>query len=176
MDLAITAYVLICCAAVLFRIGHRFGAMYPVASQLWLTLGMSLTVWMAWNCGSSLRWAQFVPYSYALLLANAFVILVVGVAGLLAGSRCLSLRSQNLAVAGLCFTAACYIGAACARPLWQPLKLTVPVKWNDVVCMQSHEASCAPAAAATLLGLHGVHRSETEMAAACLTSSRGTLH
>jgi Peptidase C39 family len=47
-------------------------------------------------------------------------------------------------------------------------------RWSDGVCRQTSDASCSPAAAATLLHHYGIAASETEMARLCLTSSDGT--
>jgi hypothetical protein len=47
-------------------------------------------------------------------------------------------------------------------------------RWSGRVCRQSSQATCGPAAAATLLAAHGVRSSEAEMAKLCLTSVDGT--
>jgi len=47
-------------------------------------------------------------------------------------------------------------------------------RWKDGVCLQTSQASCAPAAAATLLAQHGIRTSEQEMARLCLTDRSGT--
>lgn len=46
--------------------------------------------------------------------------------------------------------------------------------WKDGVCLQTREANCAPAAAATLLRYHGMDVNEPDLVQACLTSERGT--
>jgi hypothetical protein len=46
--------------------------------------------------------------------------------------------------------------------------------WTGGVCRQTSQASCGPAAAATLLAAYGVSSSEAEMAELCLTSIDGT--
>jgi len=48
-------------------------------------------------------------------------------------------------------------------------------RWKDGVCLQTSRASCAPAAAATLLAHHGIGATEREMARLCLTGQSGTL-
>jgi hypothetical protein len=47
-------------------------------------------------------------------------------------------------------------------------------RWSDGVCLQSSEASCGPAAAATLLWHFGKHASERELAVESFTTRRGT--
>ena len=47
-------------------------------------------------------------------------------------------------------------------------------RWKGEVCRQSSHATCSAAAAVTLLKLHGISSSESEMAALCFTSEYGT--
>ncbi|MCY3023004.1 MAG: cysteine peptidase family C39 domain-containing protein [Planctomycetota bacterium] len=49
-----------------------------------------------------------------------------------------------------------------------------PPGWKDGVCLQSTGFTCAPAAAATVLSVHGVQTDESEMAARCETRECGT--
>jgi hypothetical protein len=46
--------------------------------------------------------------------------------------------------------------------------------WKDGVCLQSSEASCGPACAATLLKFYHIESKEEEMANLCLTRNSGT--
>jgi hypothetical protein len=47
-------------------------------------------------------------------------------------------------------------------------------QWRDGLCRQTSRASCAPAAAATLLAAYGIPATEAEMARLCLTTGDGT--
>jgi predicted double-glycine peptidase len=47
-------------------------------------------------------------------------------------------------------------------------------RWDDNVCLQTSQASCSPAAAATLLRAYCIDTTEQEMALLCLTSREGT--
>jgi hypothetical protein len=48
-------------------------------------------------------------------------------------------------------------------------------RWDDTgVCRQTSSFTCTPAAAATLLGMHGIFAEESEMADLCLTNMEGT--
>ena len=48
-------------------------------------------------------------------------------------------------------------------------------RWDNTgVCRQTNSFTCTPAAAATLLGLHGIAAEESEMAELCLTNMEGT--
>lgn len=46
--------------------------------------------------------------------------------------------------------------------------------WREDCCVQSHPSSCGAAAAATLLGKHGIRSHEREMIELCLTGSSGS--
>lgn len=175
MDIAVTAILWCFCAGVLFRIGKRYGAQNPISARCLLVFSIALATTLAWHSGSSLLWAHWIPHSYVVIICNASVILIVAAAGLLVGTHCLSLRRERLAAFALCATAVWFVSAAAVRPLLEPLRLERRNQWIESVCLQSHEASCAPAAAATLLNLHGIPRTEYQMANACLTSRSGTL-
>ena len=47
-------------------------------------------------------------------------------------------------------------------------------RWKRGVCLQTSQASCSAAAAATLLEAHGIDTNEAEMARLCLTREAGT--
>ena len=49
-----------------------------------------------------------------------------------------------------------------------------PPRWKDGVCLQSTGFTCTPSAAATLLKVYDISATETEMAAQCETTNRGT--
>ncbi len=66
---------------------------------------------------------------------------------------------------------------ATGRMLYRPLMGEKPLcgdAWEDEVCMQTTEATCGAAAAATLLSHYGVDATESEMVDLCLTR-QGTL-
>jgi len=175
VDIAVTAILWCFCAGVLFRIGKRFGAQNPTFGRGLLIISIALATALAWQSSGSLLWAHWIPQSYVVIVCNASVILIVAAAGLLVGTHCLSLRRERLAVFALCATAVWFVSAAAVRPILEPLRLEQRNQWVESVCLQSHDASCAPAAAATLLGLHGIAQTEHQMANACLTSRSGTL-
>ena len=47
-------------------------------------------------------------------------------------------------------------------------------RWRGQVCRQTSKATCSCAAAATMLRMHGIPATETEMAQLCLTTDSGT--
>jgi hypothetical protein len=75
----------------------------------------------------------------------------------------------------LLLIAVCVICAS--RFLFAALTVRTPdcvEAWDQNVCLQTSQSSCAAAAAATLLRYHGIDANEEQMAQLCLTSERGT--
>lgn len=175
LDLVIAGCLITFCAVVAFRACKRYGSEHPVQAHLGIILSILLAVFIYWESNYDLRWAQMLPHGAVLLFSNASVLLIVCAGGLLFGIKKLSQSRKTLSAAILCTTAFVAISSIVIRPLCQPLHLAVNDNWKDGVCLQSHEASCAPAAAATLLGLHGVEATERQMAGYCFTSQNGTL-
>lgn len=92
-------------------------------------------------------------------------------AGIVAGTLSLA-RWRRLATAIIFMLIA---DGAVLLPLVQRPPVTAS-QWVDGVCLQSTESTCAPAAAATLLHLHGLGGDETTLASWCLTTDVGTTH
>ncbi|HEY7087771.1 MAG TPA: cysteine peptidase family C39 domain-containing protein [Tepidisphaeraceae bacterium] len=69
------------------------------------------------------------------------------------------------------------LGFVCLLAMYVPILSTAPQmndRWDHGVCLQTSQASCSPAAAATLLNAYGIKTTEQEMALLCLTSTKGT--
>ena len=64
--------------------------------------------------------------------------------------------------------------APVVRPAIAPLSVNPAGESKGLVVLQSHDSTCAPASAATLLGLNGIQSNEAEMIGPCLTSEFGT--
>lgn len=175
VDIVATAILLILSSWIVFQTCRRFGAQQPFFARLLISSAILVCLWLAWTVGSDLRWAMLFPHASVLLLANAFVLLSVAAAGLLVGTRCLAWHKEVLCATGLCVTAAWFLAHIVVRPYIQPIAIPTVPQWQDGVCRQSHDASCAAAAAATLLLQHQIYSTERNMAQACLTSSEGTM-
>lgn len=201
MDLVLAASVLVVIGGSLFRLGEiagkRFGAQRPGAIQSLAAAGIIAPVYLAWNYGSDFRWAMLLPHGGVLLLSNSFAVLMIGSSGLLLGANRAScstsnqtrgndsprpaaaieqdgLRSQILSWT-LCGAASCFLAFVVLRPALYPIDVAKQSNWQDGICMQSHEASCAAAATATLLSQHRIAVDEAQMAKYCFTSDNGTL-
>jgi hypothetical protein len=113
--------------------------------------------------------SHVLPFSNLIVLSNWQPLLVSALAGLL--WHRLPAQLWRRSVATMALVGVCLLSVY--RPiLAQPPKLND--RWDGPVCLQTSQASCSPAAAATLLRWHGIEASEQEMALLCLTSPEGT--
>ena len=126
--------------------------------------------WLQGNLG----WANLVSNSSAVLLSNFTPILVAFIAGFACHGLDLRRRFRPFAVITLSLVAAASLLAPIIRPAMAPPKISAEGEYKGLVVLQSHESTCAPASAATLLRLHGIETSEKEMVGSCLTSKFGT--
>lgn len=175
MDLAVAISLLTFSAVVIYRVCQRYSHRYPTRAYGMMVASILLSIGLTWTTGYSLQWAILIPHSSVLLFANTPILLLIAAAGLSLGGCNLSWLRKAFVVAALCGTAGIVFGFAFLRPLWHPLQLAESSLWRDGVCLQSHESTCAPAAAATLLRLHGIQADEQTMTRSCLTSCQGTL-
>lgn len=175
MDLAVTASLLAFCAAVSFRVCQRYSHRHPWLAQIAAAFCLVSATYLSWTSTYSLTWAEILPHGSALFLSNASLLLVVVAAGLIYGDPRITNSRKKAVTAVFTLTAFIGIGSVLFRPLVQPLQLAAEGDWRENVCLQTHEASCVPAAAATLLGEYGIDTTEKEMAIHCLTSGNGTL-
>lgn len=115
------------------------------------------------------RLAQVLPFSNLIVLANWQPLLVSTLAGLLWHRLPAQWWRKSAVTTALV--------ATCLMSMYRPILAQPPRlddRWDGPVCMQTSQASCSPAAAATLLKAHGIKASEQEMALLCLTSDDGT--
>ena len=113
--------------------------------------------------------SQLLPFSNLIVLSNWQPLLVSALAGLL-WHRLPAQVWRKSAVT-------CALVVACLLSVYRPILAQPPAmhdRWDGPVCMQTSQASCTPAAAATLLRQHGIRTTEQEMALLCLTSRDGT--
>jgi hypothetical protein len=150
----------------------HFGRLLPRrAATLGCTAVVGLIVLHAFYVSDRLWLARLIPFSGAPVLGNAMLVIAVGaLAGLAwrvipghAGRRTVLIAT----LLGVTLFRA--IGPALGRP---PDGLMN--RWKHSVALQTSPATCSPAAAATLLREHGITATESEMAALCLTTPRGT--
>lgn len=105
---------------------------------------------------------------------NWVPVLLSFTAGLAVATPGLKRWRRPLTVTALGAMAAMHLLLPVTRPLLAPARLVDAGRWSDRICLQSHEATCGAAAAATLLNLRGIPATEQGMIRRCLTSRHGT--
>lgn len=163
---------------VLTLLAYRVGCWYHAKSRSMETLVFfgvtSVAFILAWSYFGRLIWAETIQSSSVLCWSNLTPVALGFTAGLASHTTGLRYRMRPVAALLLMLLAVGFVATPIARPLFFPLSLDSNPKWKNEVLLQSHQASCAPAAAVTLLRQHGIDASETELAAACLSSQLGT--
>ncbi|KLU06986.1 hypothetical protein RISK_000787 [Rhodopirellula islandica] len=160
---------------------YRLGCRSRTSSDRWVFVGLiGISFLFAWSFFGRLIWAEAITSSAALYWSNVTPVVLAFSAGM-AGHAVDLRRRFRPAVAGILMTlAVSFVITPIARPVLFPLDWDQPrepqwmAQWQDGVYMQSNSASCAPAAAVTLLGTSGISASERDLASACLSSSLGT--
>jgi hypothetical protein len=160
--------LLLSCAAFLLaaRVARRVSM--PVVLLLAL-LALTAVFVQALVLQENVLVARVLPLSNLIILGNWLPV----AAGWLAGLAWVRTRG---AVLRKCMIVLPLVGAglySMARPLLgHPPECAD--KWEDNVCIQTSDASCSPAGAATLLRYCGIEATEQEMARLCFTRRRGT--
>ncbi len=150
-----------------FRVGRRRSKRLALAAAA-ATVGFLL--WFALVVHGTLRVAQILPLSNAIMLGNWIPPGAGFLAGIVAGRSGIPWWRRSafalilLSLAG--YSVLCHFVGKCppAPHCWVVADVTV----------QSRAATCGPCCAATLLRHHGIHATEREMIDLCLTTARGT--
>lgn len=152
-----------CCAA---SWGRRASPRLCDLLAVALVLALVLFIRDLW---SSQVLAKWLPYSNLIVLGN-WMAPTVALLGGLAWHRVPGRVYRKSLLVGTLLVIAGY-------SLVHPLRGEVPRctnTWRNEVCIQSTNASCSPASAATLLHWYGISTTEQEMAELCLTRPEGT--
>ena len=146
----------------------------------------------AFGLSNRLSWACAFPTSAALCWSNWMPIFLALTAGLASEISALRPWWRRGVSVTMCLLAAGFLLLPVARPRIFPIEVAERGTWKDGVCLQSHEASCGPAAVATLLHQTATltptrlsygpghwasappNSAEQLMSHACLTSTQGT--
>lgn len=130
---------------------------------------MSATVaYLCWGRDAAV-WTKLIPVSGVIVLSNPTPWLAAAMGGMCLAQRGLPRWRRGLLAVAL-------VGAGffvSVHLLFTEPPPTVPT-WKDGVALQTTSATCSPAAAATLLGQHGIATTEREMSKLCLTNPKGT--
>jgi len=149
-----------------YLISRRVG--YPTRAALLVVaflLGLTY-VWVVRDSGWQLR---LLPGVNGMLYGKWLMPIVCFAAGLLTSFS--KIRRSHRAVLLALLVGVSSLDFILAVALPRPVTSD---RYADWVTLQSSEATCSPAACATLLQLSGILVSEQDMVRACLTTSRGT--
>ena len=143
--------------------------------------------------GSHLALFSIIPSTATLALGNWLPVFLCFCAGVSCAAGYLGKLFRGSAAVTLVALSLVSLVGPLVRPILSPIELSVEAQWRNGVCLQSHSASCGPAAIATLLqqtdtqlGRASLGRvgsqllddqagCERLLARACLTSEHGTL-
>ncbi len=146
---------------------YRFRARLKYKSILVLALLVALVSWTYLVRDSALL-CKIAPNKYGVVIYDLFPLIVSAIFALfLTMSPRILFRSMFYGMLWSGMNAYIF-GAAFYSPL------QCGNKWKSVCCLQTTASTCAPAAAATLLKLHGIDAREDEMTRTCLTNTNGT--
>lgn len=163
-------YLSLCAMSVLCTAAAVAGARVAGRGDRWLVvrfqvlLGLLLILYMSCVWDRPLL-AQLVPCSSLIVLGNWLPVIGCGFAGV-----CLQTRSIRLwRRLGLVTVTGLLAGYSLARPLLGEPPRGMPLSRGSTLQFQTDDHTCSAAAAASLLRIHGVPATETEMARLCLT-------
>ena len=180
LALAFCAIALLSCCAL--WMGRRVGSLDARRSadtgnyQSWISFVCMTMFSLAycWQFHAKLSWVHAIPFSSVVLWSNLTPVLLAFTAGLaietLALRRCL----RPFIATSLGLLAIGFLVVPLARPWLLAPNIADNDQFEGFVCLQSHDSTCAPASAVTLLRLNGIDSSEKEMVKRCLTSALGT--
>lgn len=192
LDLWIATGFIAAIAGLAFLAGRRLSLTVYRNRPLLLLECLAFATVFAFGLSNRLVWANAFPTSAAMCWANWMPILLGLTAGLAVRTSSLRPAIQKVTSYAMLALAAAFLLQPVLRPQLYPIQLSSKATWDQGVCLQSHEASCGPAAAATLLHQTALqspsllrfidgslatapaNSAEREMARACLTSEKGT--
>jgi hypothetical protein len=158
-----------------FAMGHRINRPEHGRSPRFVLFAVSLLFCLAfsWIYAGNLSWAYAIPVSGVVYWSNFMPVLLGFAAGAACHTAGLNGFGRPLTIASLMLIAVSYLVIPVGRPIVLPVTVSEAV-WDDEVCLQSHESTCAAASAATLLRLNEIDADEASMVGPCLTSQQGT--
>jgi len=184
LDLLIAFFAIATSSFCAFRLGRALCRSGSAESQprRWLP-GTPTTLFVGtilfslvfcWGFHADLGWANVFPFSSVVIWSNFAPMMLAFAGGVALESSILRPGIRGLIVGSLGLLAIGFLTMPVARPWLFAPPVSESNEFDGFVCLQTHDATCAPASAVTLLKLHGIETSEKELVAACLTSELGT--
>ncbi|MEM8665993.1 MAG: cysteine peptidase family C39 domain-containing protein [Planctomycetota bacterium] len=161
-------------ALLALTVGVRVSERVSRARPYLLAASLFISLAYAWTFSGRIGWISSLPIDSVMIWSNLMPVMLAFTVGLACRSEKLSGRRQPVAIGLLGMLAIGYIVSPQVRSAVAPLNFDSITRWDDGICLQSHPASCAPAAAATLLLQSGIRSTEQSLAQVCSSSSYGT--
>ncbi|KAA5543691.1 hypothetical protein FYK55_10870 [Roseiconus nitratireducens] len=196
MDLWIAIGFIVAVSGLAFIAGRRLSLSVYRDRPLLFAECLIFSLVFAFGWFGRLQWASALPVSAALCWSNWMPVFLAFTAGLACEVRAVRAVWRSAVSGVLMIIGIGFLVLPVIRPVLAPIQISEIALWKDGVCLQSNEASCGPAAAATLLRQAGViapprhfealaspspiskrqmaASSEAAMARVCLTSEKGT--
>jgi hypothetical protein len=170
-DLWLAAGAMAGTSAVLFCFGLALGRrLSPRAAAAVALTACAFIVAFVLLLSDNILLARLLPFSSLIVLGDWLPPAVA----LLAGLAWRRMPGHAARKAVLVFPLVALCGFRSYGHLFGDVPALGPDRWKAGVCRQTSQASCSPAAAATLLRAHGIDATEAEMASLCLTRPAGT--
>ncbi|MEO1529681.1 MAG: cysteine peptidase family C39 domain-containing protein [Planctomycetota bacterium] len=180
-DLWIAMGMVAAISGLAFTAGRRLSLGVYRHRPLLLMECLAFSIVFAFGVFGRLSWVHAIPFSAAVCWSNWLPIFLSFAAGLATEMSAVRSGWRRLVVGVFLMIGVGFLMLPVARPHLSPIRLAEFDQWRDGVCLQSNEASCGPAAVATLLHQlrharpsSGVTRYEMQLADLCLTSGEGT--
>lgn len=171
VGIAMITYLAFCAGRTITK--SRSESALPRNSILLFPCTVFFALLFGWKFQANLSWANAIPFAAVVLWSNLTPVLLAFAAGVACNTSSLK-KSKRLVTVSLTSLAFFYLIAPLARPIVFPPTIAAGGKFNGHICLQSHESTCAPASAVTLLRMNGIDATEKEMVKACLTCEQGT--
>lgn len=173
VDLGIALSIMSSLCLLAFHAGRRLSR--PRRRIEFLLIGaLLLSIFSCFGLHASLGWAKAIPLSGVVLWSNLTPLFLAFGAGAATNSQALRTRIRPVTAVSLGGLSFVFLVTPMIRPWIAPPMIAERDRSQGVICLQTHEATCAAASAATLLRMHGIQSNERAMVGACLTSNRGT--
>lgn len=174
LDLAFGTAAITGLSVLTYRAGRWIGLKPAAPKTIFLGGMIAIAVAFSYLLSGKLFWARVFPTAAVIYWSNLMPVLLSLIAGLASTSNLFSSWNRATTVGMFLLLTIGYIVSPVARPILMPAKTAATSTWNNNICLQSHGATCAPSAAATLLQSASIGVGESEMVEACLTSQHGT--
>ena len=151
MDLWIAMGFVAAISGLAFLAGRRLSlSVYGDRPLLFLEC-LAFSLVFAFGVVGRLTWAHAFPTSAAVCWSNWMPIFLAFTAGLATEMSALRVAWRKTAASVFLLIGTAFLVLPVARPHLSPIELSEADHWQEGVCLQSNEASCGPAAVATLL-------------------------